>query len=120
MSPEQTSPSTQQPRSIRIRLGLLVGAAVLATGTFTLVVNDTVTTVQIHGPLYAQIADSKDLVVDTLPPPLYIIESYLVTLELLVAPLPTNGSHRTISATPPRVQRIGGRMADTPPAGTAS
>jgi PAS domain S-box-containing protein len=70
----------------------LVGAAVLATGVFTLVVRDTVTTVQIHGPLYRQIVDSKDLVVDTLPPPLYIVESYLATLELLVAP----PSQRTI------------------------
>ncbi len=86
MSSARTSPSTQQPRSIKIRLGLLVGAAVLATGAFTLAVHDTVTTVQIHGPLYIQIVDSKDLVVDTLPPPLYMVESYLTTLELLIVP----------------------------------
>ena len=69
---------------MRIRLGLLVGAAILSTGIFTLVVRDTVTTLQIHGPLYNQIVERKDLVVDTLPPPLYIVESYLATLELLI------------------------------------
>ncbi|MDR4480049.1 MAG: response regulator [Nitrospira sp.] len=74
------------PQSLTYRLGLLIGVAILATGAFTLAVHDTVTTVQIHGPLYVQIVDSKDLVVDTLPPPLYIVESYLATLELLVVP----------------------------------
>ncbi len=74
------------PQSLTHRLGLLIGVAILATSAFTLAVHDTVTTVQIHGPLYVQIVDSKDLVVDTLPPPLYIVESYLATLELLVVP----------------------------------
>jgi PAS domain S-box-containing protein len=47
------------------------------------VVYDTVTTVQIHGPLYVQIVDNKDLAVDAVPPPLYIVESYLATWEML-------------------------------------
>jgi PAS domain S-box-containing protein len=81
-------PSQSQP--FKLRLGLLIGTAVVATGIFTLVVYDTVTTVQIDGPLYAQIVQGKDLIADTLPPPLYIVDSYLVTMELLV----TTPSHR--------------------------
>ncbi len=86
VNPAQSTFPTKQPESIKLRLGLLIGVAILATGAFTLMVRDTVTTIQIHGPLYVKIVASKDLVVDTLPPPLYIVESYLATLELLVVP----------------------------------
>ena len=36
----------------------------------------------VGGPLYGEIAQSKDLVADITPPPLYIIESYLVAHEI--------------------------------------
>lgn len=35
----------------------------------------------VNGPIYRQIIQGKDLVADILPPPEYIIESYLVTLQ---------------------------------------
>lgn len=38
--------------------------------------------IKVNGPLYQRIVQGKDLVADILPPPEYIIESYLVTLEL--------------------------------------
>ncbi|WP_162605077.1 methyl-accepting chemotaxis protein [Geomonas oryzae] len=37
--------------------------------------------VKVNGPVYAQIVQGKDLVADILPPPEYIIESYLVVLQ---------------------------------------
>lgn len=74
------------PPAFNYWLAALVSTAIIATGGFTLAVYDTVTTVQIHGPLYTQIVLSKDLVVDAFPPPLYIVESYLLTFELLDAP----------------------------------
>ncbi|MDP1635079.1 MAG: hypothetical protein Q8L69_10415, partial [Gallionellaceae bacterium] len=37
---------------------------------------------KVNGPLYQRIVQGKDLVADILPPPEYIIESYLVTLQL--------------------------------------
>lgn len=86
MDSQEVPVSKQAPPSFKHRLGLLVGAAIIATVGFTLVVYDTVTTVQIHGPLYAQIVQSKDLAIDAFPPRLYIIDSYLVTFELLGAP----------------------------------
>jgi methyl-accepting chemotaxis protein len=38
--------------------------------------------IKVNGPLYQRIVQGKDLVADILPPPEYIIETYLVTLEL--------------------------------------
>jgi methyl-accepting chemotaxis protein len=38
--------------------------------------------IKVNGPLYQRIVQGKDLVADILPPPEYIIESYLVALEL--------------------------------------
>ena len=37
---------------------------------------------KVNGPLYQRIVQGKDLIADILPPPEYIIESYLVTLKL--------------------------------------
>ncbi len=37
---------------------------------------------KVNGPLYQRIVQGKDLVADILPPPEYIIESYLVALQL--------------------------------------
>jgi methyl-accepting chemotaxis protein len=37
---------------------------------------------KVNGPLYHRIVQGKDLVADILPPPEYIIETYLVALEL--------------------------------------
>ncbi len=38
-------------------------------------------TSKVNGPIYRQIVQGKDLIADILPPPEYIIESYLVTLQ---------------------------------------
>lgn len=37
---------------------------------------------KVTGPLYQRIVQSKDLIADVLPPPEYIIESYLVALQI--------------------------------------
>lgn len=54
-----------------------------AFGVFTLVAFRTVDEIKINSPLYRQIIQDKDVVADVLPPPEYIIESYLVVLQLL-------------------------------------
>ena len=38
---------------------------------------------RINGPLYQRIAQGKDVVADVLPPPEYVIESYLTLLEMV-------------------------------------
>jgi methyl-accepting chemotaxis protein len=45
----------------------------------------TLNELQVNGPLYHRIVQGKDLFADILPPPEYIIESYLVSLELMTA-----------------------------------
>jgi methyl-accepting chemotaxis protein len=42
----------------------------------------TVNELKVGGPVYKQILQSKDLVADILPPPEYILESYLVAFQL--------------------------------------
>lgn len=37
---------------------------------------------KVNGPVYQRIVQGKDLIADVLPPPEYIIEAYLVTLQL--------------------------------------
>ncbi len=37
---------------------------------------------KVNGPVYSEVVQNKDLIADILPPPVYIIESYLVSLEL--------------------------------------
>lgn len=42
----------------------------------------TLNELKVNGPIYQHIVQGKDLIADILPPPEYIIESYLVTLQL--------------------------------------
>jgi methyl-accepting chemotaxis protein len=69
--------------SIRTKLllqaaGVLVGVCVLGVGAYY-----TIERVKVTGPLYASIIRDKDLLADTLPPPAYILETYLVANQLV-------------------------------------
>ncbi len=44
---------------------------------------NTLSVLKINGPIYHKVINGKDLVADLLPPPAYIIESYLLIFELL-------------------------------------
>ncbi len=66
----------------------LWGTAIVAfLGSLTLlfVSYRTIEEIKIRGPLYQDIVSYKDLVADILPPPEYLIESYLICFELLKA-----------------------------------
>lgn len=41
---------------------------------------------KVNGPVYTQIIDSKDLIADILPPPLYVVESYSLISEAALHP----------------------------------
>src|ERR1017187_10342229 len=45
----------------------------------------TLNELKVNGPIYQRIVQGKDLISDILPPPEYILESYLVALQLYVA-----------------------------------
>jgi methyl-accepting chemotaxis protein len=73
-------------RSIRGRLTWLVVSALIGLATFAWVAFGTLGRLKVNGPVYQQIVQYKDLVADVLPPPEYIIESYLVSLQMLEEP----------------------------------
>ncbi|OFX25291.1 MAG: hypothetical protein A2V77_23420 [Anaeromyxobacter sp. RBG_16_69_14] len=56
---------------------LVVTALVVVSGLFFLALRE----VQVNGPLYERIVQGKDLVADLLPPPVFVVESYLLTMQ---------------------------------------
>lgn len=72
-----------QSLTIKARLWLL--SVIFASGfaLFAFFSYVTMNTVKINGSLYHEIVQTKDLIADILPPPEYIIETRLVSLEML-------------------------------------
>ena len=68
--------------SVKSKFVALVLAVVVGFGVVGAITYSTVDRIKVNGPLYNQIVTGKDLVADVLPPPEYIIESYLTTLQL--------------------------------------
>lgn len=69
--------------SIRLKLALLAGPFVLALLIALAMSYSTIEAVKINGPVYQEIMGTKDLVADVLPPPLYLVEPYLLVLQML-------------------------------------
>ena len=72
-------------KSVTIKLRLWGIAFVFISGSFLFAffAYTTINEVKINGKLYNEIVLTKDLVADILPPPEYIIEARLVSLEML-------------------------------------
>ena len=64
------------------RLAVLVGLFALGFIVYGAWSFKTLNELKVNGPIYQRIVQGKDLIADILPPPEYIIESYLVTLQL--------------------------------------
>jgi methyl-accepting chemotaxis protein len=60
-------------------IGIFLGVAVLTVGLSL----QSLSRLKINGPLYDEIISQKDLLADILPPPLYVIETYLTALQML-------------------------------------
>ena len=56
---------------------------------FALTTWQTLDKVRVKGPIYNEVVLGKDLIADVLPPPAYIIESYLLTLQIIDETEPT-------------------------------
>ncbi|MDR2783913.1 MAG: methyl-accepting chemotaxis protein [Treponema sp.] len=69
--------------SIGKKLMVLLVVLIVGYTIFGLVSFSTLNILSIHGNLYNQIIMSKDLIADVLPPPGYIIESYLNVLQVV-------------------------------------
>ncbi len=69
--------------SLRTRLFTLVGAFFVVFVAFAAVAASSLQKISINGPVYEDIVDGKDIVADVLPPPLYLVESFLLAHELV-------------------------------------
>lgn len=67
--------------SLGRRVALLSGIFIAALAVFSVVAFATLRSLEVNGPLYKRIVQGKDLVADILPPPAYVIESYLCAFE---------------------------------------
>ncbi|MCX7087886.1 MAG: hypothetical protein NTV00_07515, partial [Methylococcales bacterium] len=68
--------------SIKIRFILIVAVLVTGFSAFGLLTAYVINTISINGPIYQRIVQGKDIIADVLPPPEYIIESYLLVLQI--------------------------------------
>ncbi|XVJ59462.1 MAG: HAMP domain-containing protein [Tepidisphaera sp.] len=68
--------------TIKTKLAILVLATTSAFSVYTYFSQRTLTRVKVTGPVYTDIVKGKDLVADILPPPAYILESYLTAVQL--------------------------------------
>ena len=67
---------------ISIKLMLLLAPYACCMTAFALIGFQTLATYQVGGPVYRKAIQAKDVIADVLPPPEYIIESYLVALQM--------------------------------------
>ena len=71
--------------NLSYRLFVLIGIFAIGFLVYGAWSFKTLDTLKVNGPLYASIVASKDVVADALPPPLFIIESQLVALQMAAA-----------------------------------
>ncbi len=64
------------------KLYLLIGVFVVGLIAYAGIAYNTLTRVEVGGPLYTEIVESKDLVADVLPPPVYLLETYYNVVEI--------------------------------------
>ncbi|MGZ8222603.1 MAG: methyl-accepting chemotaxis protein [Methylobacter sp.] len=71
--------------TIKMRFTILLGAFIIGFSLFGFATFKAMNTVNLDGSIYQRIIQGKDIIADVLPPPEYIIESYLVALQLTQA-----------------------------------
>jgi methyl-accepting chemotaxis protein len=69
-------------RKLSQRLAVLIGLFTIGFVIYAVWSFKTLNDLKVNGPTYQRIVQGKDLIADILPPPEYIIESYLVSLQL--------------------------------------
>ena len=68
----------------RIKTKLLLLSCIMVTAFIVIgfVSFDALSEIEVNGPLYRRITQGKNLIADILPPPAYILESYLTLMQL--------------------------------------
>jgi methyl-accepting chemotaxis protein len=70
--------------TVKARFILILATLVFGFSLFGLATFKAMSTLKVNGPVYQQIVRGKDVIADVLPPPEYIIESYMIALQLTV------------------------------------
>ena len=68
--------------TIKMRFTIILSTLVIGFSLFGFATFKAMNTVNLNGSIYQRIIQGKDIIADVLPPPEYIIESYLVALQL--------------------------------------
>ena len=68
--------------TVKAKIYVFVAVCAVTFLVFGLWSGSTLTVAKVHGPYYKRIVQGKDLIADILPPPNYIIESYLMALHM--------------------------------------
>jgi methyl-accepting chemotaxis protein len=68
---------------VRTKVLGLIAIVIIGLVVFGVVSWDTLNTAKVNGPVYERIVENKDLVADILPPPEYLVESYLNVFQML-------------------------------------
>ncbi|MCF7966974.1 MAG: methyl-accepting chemotaxis protein [Methylobacter tundripaludum] len=68
--------------TIKMRFAVILITLVFGFLLFGFATFKAMNTLNVNGPIYQRIVQGKDIIADVLPPPEYIIESYLVALQL--------------------------------------
>ena len=71
--------------SMKAKLFFLAGVFSVGFLFSSVFLLQTLNQVKVNGPIYQNIVQQKDLLADILPPPEYLLESYLVTQQMLIA-----------------------------------
>jgi methyl-accepting chemotaxis protein len=72
-----------------MRFTIILSILVIGFSLFGFATFKAMNTLNVNGPIYQRIVQGKDIIADVLPPPEYIIESYLVALQLTQATAPS-------------------------------
>ena len=76
-------------QAVSARFLRLVGVFFLVLTAAGVISFETLFKLKVNGPIYEDIVQQKDLLADILPPPLYVLESYMISLEMLTENNPT-------------------------------
>ncbi|MGZ4955395.1 MAG: methyl-accepting chemotaxis protein [Methylobacter sp.] len=68
--------------TIKMRFTIILSTLIIGFSLFGVATFKAMNTLNVNGPIYQRIIQGKDIIADVLPPPEYIIESYLVALQL--------------------------------------
>ncbi len=67
---------------IGTKLYVLIGLLLAGLAIYAGIAYNSLTRVEVGGPLYTEIVSDKDLVADVLPPPVYLIETYYNVIQI--------------------------------------